>query len=153
MGNNSSIASNPNYSHSFSFGSYCIISGTFSQAYGAFNTVLGNYSYAQGVSLIVSGNNQTVIGKNNKQNNISDLFVIGNGNDNTLNRSDILNVSTTQVKITGSLQVTGSTVIKPISTINPPTGGEEGQIQLGNVGGTYFIFAYINGAWRSSSLV
>ena len=83
--------------------------GANSHAEGQGTIALGTNSYAAGAFTISSGSNQTVLGQYNKQNNTTSLFVIGNGNGAT--RSDILNITTTSVQITGSTQITSDVAL------------------------------------------
>jgi hypothetical protein len=105
------------YSHAEGYGT--IASGSYSHAEGEGTTARGNsshaegystiaqgsYSHAEGLGTIASGSGQTVVGKWNKQNNTSSLFIIGNGTDNN-NRSDIVLVNNNNVVISGSLNIT-----------------------------------------------
>jgi hypothetical protein len=86
-------------------GIFTTANGDYSHAEG-FNTIAqGNASHAEGLGTIASGSGQTVVGKWNKQNNTSSLFIIGNGVDND-NRSDIVLVNNNNVVISGSLNIT-----------------------------------------------
>lgn len=96
------------YSHAQ--GEFTLASGYASQAEGSYTVAVGSYSQAAGRYTIASGSAQTVIGKFNKRDNSSSLFVIGNGtNSSNSTRSDILRVNSGSIQITGSLwQMSGS---------------------------------------------
>lgn len=83
--------------------------GRFSHAEGNSTVAYGDYSHAGGVGTISSGSYQTAIGQYNKHNNTDSIFVIGNGA-TTSSRSDIVNVTTSSVQITGSFAITGSSI-------------------------------------------
>ena len=86
-------------------GIFTTANGDYSHAEG-FNTIAqGNASHAEGLGTIASGSGQTVVGKWNKQNNTSSLFIIGNGISND-DRSDIVLVNNNNVVISGSLNIT-----------------------------------------------
>lgn len=133
QGNNSFIAGKNN----ISYNDYGHISGlnsvTFGQAShaeGINTTTKGNYSHvegsgsvsygiashASGIFIIASGSGQTAVGKYNLQNNTSDLFVVGDGTNNS-NRHDVLNVSSGLVRVTGSLNVSSSLTVIGQETI------------------------------------
>jgi hypothetical protein len=101
----SNTQANGNASHTE--GQDTIANGVASHAEGYTTTAQGDYSHAEGIGTIASGSGQTVIGKYNVRNNISSLFIIGNGTDNS-NRSNIVLVNNNNVVISGSLFVTGS---------------------------------------------
>ena len=88
----------------------CVAIGYASHAEGFGTTAYAGYSHANGLGTIASGSYQNVVGQYNKHNNTTSLFTIGNGADDA-NRSDIVNVTTTTVQVTGSLNVTGSSSI------------------------------------------
>ena len=94
---------NGDYSHAE--GQTTTANGVASHAEGNFTIANGNYSHAEGIGTIASGSGQTVVGKYNKQNNDSSLFIIGNGVDGD-NRSDIVLVNTGSVIVSGSLNIT-----------------------------------------------
>lgn len=87
-----------------------VASGAYSHAEGANAIALGDYSHTAGNNTIASGSYQNVVGQYNKHNNTTSLFTIGNGASD-ISRSDIVNVTTTTVQVTGSLSVTGSMYI------------------------------------------
>jgi hypothetical protein len=116
-----STIANGDYSHAEGFdtnsngyashaeGNFTIAQGDWSHAEG-FNTIAqGNYSHAEGIGTIASGSGQTVVGKYNKQNNTSSLFIIGNGTANS-NRNDLVLFNTSSVEISGSLIVNNQTL-------------------------------------------
>jgi hypothetical protein len=90
-------------------GNSTISIGLGSHAEGLSTIANGNYSHAEGEGTIASGSAQTVMGKYNKQNNTSSLFIIGNGTDNS-NRNDLVLFNTSSVEISGSLIVNNQTL-------------------------------------------
>lgn len=81
--------------------------GSFAHAEGDTTQARGNYSNAKGLGTIAYADGQLAVGQYNINSNTVDLFVIGNGT-NDDNRSDILNVSLTSVRISGSTNISGS---------------------------------------------
>lgn len=92
-------------SHTEGIGTFA--SGTYSHAEGSSSQAIGQYSHAEGLGTIAYANGQLAAGQYNKNFNDRDLFVIGNGADES-NRSDIVNVSLTTVNITGSAVISSS---------------------------------------------
>ena len=82
-------------------------SSDWSHAEGYYTVASGTYSHAGGLYTIASGSGQTVIGKYNKRDNTSSLFVIGNGTgDSNASRSDIFLVDDTTAVVSGTLKAT-----------------------------------------------
>jgi hypothetical protein len=77
--------------------------GTGSLAIGTSSVTLGRY-------LSAFGNHQTVVGAFNRTSSADFAFIIGNGT-STLNRSNLLFASASQVQITGSLIVSGTAAL------------------------------------------
>ena len=97
--------------------------GIASHAEGNYTQAIGDYSHAEGNSTIASGSYQHVSGQYNTHGDATSLFIIGNGVDDN-NRSDIVRVTTTDVQVTGSLNVSGSQIhFYPVGdfTIYDPT--------------------------------
>ena len=93
---------------SFVQGSSTVASGLGSHAEGLSTVAFGNYSHAEGLFTIASGSYQTVVGKFNKRNNNTSLFVVGNGtNDLDTQRSDALLVDSSGTTMSGTLKNVG----------------------------------------------
>lgn len=102
-------------SHAEGYQTYAI--GNYSHAEGGYTIASGSYSHAEGYYTIASGSYQTVVGQYNQRGNSTSLFVVGNGSgDADANRSDIMRVDPTGVVISGSLNVSGSTIIRSLTT-------------------------------------
>lgn len=96
------------YSHAH--GDDATAQGIHSHAEGNATIALGGFSYVGGLGTIASGSYQYAIGSYNLQNNSTSLLVIGNGTNDT-NRSDLLRVNPSEIEITGSLIVSGTTTV------------------------------------------
>ena len=103
----SGTTTNGDYSHAE--GENTTANGYASHAEGSGSIAQGDYSHAEGLGTIANGSYQTVVGKYNKQNNTSSLFIIGNGVDNS-NRNDLVLFNTSSVEISGSLIVNNQTL-------------------------------------------
>ena len=85
----------------------------------------------------------------------SDLFTIGSGNSNT---NVIFHSSISSIRVSASAQYSSNTTASFQGTINfatnsiAPTTGVEGDFEVAQNGANYFIYVYIGGRWRSSSL-
>lgn len=101
----------------------------------------GTYSHAEGIGTITLGNGQHVSGKYNTIGDATSLFIVGNGTaDNS--RSDAF-------KVTPS----GSIILPTIQSNTPSWTGTPGEMVFGDDGaGTYTMYVWLNGAWRTSSL-
>lgn len=100
-------------------GSGTLTSGTASHAEGQWTTASANYSHAEGLWTIAIADNQHVEGKYNQTSSTA-LMLVGNGTANNA-RSNILEVYTGSVVVSGGLNITGQTtfgggVKLPIST-------------------------------------
>lgn len=113
--------------------------GDYSHAAGANTTALGVSSYAGGYFTVASGSYQTVVGQFNEQGDESSLFIVGNG-EGSLSRKDAFKVTN------------NSSIIVATQSAAPGWLGKEGEIVPVQNGSNYFIYVYIGGAWRSSSL-
>jgi len=125
------------YSHAEGYNS--ITYGNSSHAEGFSTITIGNYSHAEGNNTIASGSFQHVTGKYNIHGDTTSLFIVGGGL-NTSSRKDAF-------KVTHS----SSIVVATQSTV-PAWAGIEGEMVPGVNGGNYYIYTYIGGQWRSSSL-
>jgi hypothetical protein len=119
----------------FATGSYSTTTG--SPFSGSAGGKVGINIYPPSYSLHVSGT--TVVGQYNTNNNPTDAFIVGVGSSN-INKLDGFTVTTS-----GSISVLTQSVV-------PAWTGKEGEIVPVNNGGSYFIYVYIGGQWRSSSL-
>jgi hypothetical protein len=101
--------------HSHAEGYLTVAIGSGSHAAGSGSIARGPYSYAGGANTIASGTSQTVVGTYNTRGNTTSLFVVGNGSGNDdVNRSDVFSVTSANVQVSGSLEVSGSTVLKDV---------------------------------------
>jgi hypothetical protein len=100
----------------------------------------GAYSHAEGIGTITLGTGQHTSGKYNIPDGTS-LFIVGNGIDNG-NRSNAF-------KVTPS----GSIVLPTIQSTEPAWDGTVGEMIFSDDGaGTYTMYVWLDGRWRSSSL-
>ena len=58
--------------------------------------------------------------------------------------------TTGSLTVSGSINISGSLKTQPHPT--PPASGEEGEIAITSKGGSYYIYVYVGGSWKSSSL-
>jgi hypothetical protein len=101
----------------------------------------GNYSHAEGIGNLALGNGQHVSGKYNTLGDTTSLFIVGNGID-TDNRSDAF-------KVTPS----GSIVLPIIQSSTPSWTGIPGEMIFYDDGaGSYRMFVWLDGGWRSVSV-
>ena len=129
--------SSGNHSHAEGVGSEA--RGLYSHAEGQDTIALGQSSHTEGVGTIASGSYQLVIGRYNTYNDNSSLFIVGNG-PLTSNRKDAF-------KVTSS----GSIMVATQSSY-PSWEGREGEIVPAKESGNFYLYVYIGGMWRSSSL-
>ena len=122
-------------------------------------------------ALYNGGSNNTALGYSAGKNasNISQRNVyIGynTGPSTSVNENDKLYISnevgipliggdfaTKKVDINGSLRVTGSLTLSSTQSTAPSHTGTDGEIVPATVGGQYFLYMWMNGAWRSGSFV
>ena len=101
----------------------------------------GTYSHAEGIGNLALGNGQHVSGKYNTLGDTTSLFIVGNGID-TDNRSDAF-------KVTPS----GSIVLPIIQSSTPSWTGIPGEMIFYDDGaGSYRMFVWLDGGWRSVSV-
>jgi hypothetical protein len=148
------VYANGNYSHAEGNGSIAngvnshaegqntIAQGNGSHAEGVSTTSVGPFSHAEGVGTIASGSGQHVSGHYNTQGDNTSLFIIGNGDVNTEVRSDAFKV-----------RMSGSIVLPTTQSAAPSWTGTDGEIVPATVGGEYFLYMWMGGAWRSGSFV
>jgi hypothetical protein len=87
-----------------------LASGSYSHAEGINTIAIGSSSHAEGNSTIALGDYQHVQGQFNITSSAQSAFIIGNGT-STSARSNLVFASSSQFQITGSLRVTGSTIL------------------------------------------
>jgi trimeric autotransporter adhesin len=101
----------------------------------------GAYSHAEGIGTIALGYGQHVSGQYNIIEDATSLFIVGNGIDDG-NRSNAF-------KVTPS----GSIVLPNIQPTEPTWDGVNGEMIFSDDGaGTYTMYVWLDGRWRSSSL-
>lgn len=131
-----------NFSHAEGY--YTSTIGVYSHAEGDSTIALGDYSHAEGRGTIASGSYQQVIGRWNSHKDDTSLFIVGNGiSSDEANRKDAF-------KVTHS-----SSIILPQTQSVTPSGpswtGKDGEIVPATVSGKYYLYMWMNGAWRSGS--
>jgi hypothetical protein len=115
--------------------------GLGSHAEGVLTEASGSWSHAEGRSTIASGSYQHVSGQYNTHGDTTSLFIVGNGvDDNT--RSDAF-------KVTPS----GSIILPTVQSSTPPWTGTQGEMVFSDNGTLYKMNVWLNGGWRSTSLV
>ena len=116
-------------------------SGSYSHAEGRGTIAFGNWSHAEGRDTIASGSYQTVVGQQNEHGDTTSLFIVGGGIQDT--RKDAF-------KVTHS----SSIQIPQTQSVAPSWTGRDGEIvpvTTPGVTGGYYLYMWMNGAWRSSS--
>jgi hypothetical protein len=148
-----STTSTGNYSHaegsgaqsigiaSHAEGKNTIASGDSSHAEGEGTKAIGTASHTSGTGTIASGSSQTVVGKYNKNGDAKSLFIVGNGSSDG-SRSDAFKVTNDN-----------SIIIPTTQSIKPAYSGSDGEIVPATVSGKYFLYMWMNGAWRSGSFI
>lgn len=111
-------------------------------AAGDGTSVLGTTAFGFGRNLVVSGSDmgQFVVGRNNILGDATSLFIVGSGLTTGARRDAF------KVTANGS-----GSIIVPTQSLAPYWTGSEGEIVPANVGGSYRLYMWMNGAWRSSS--
>jgi hypothetical protein len=121
-------------------GSNTAANGIFSHAEGEYTTATGDYSHAEGLATVASGSYQHVQGQYNTQGDSTSLMIIGNGT--TSSRKDAFKV-----------RMSGSIILPTTQSSSPAWSGLDGEIIPATVGGKYFLYMWMAGAWRSGSFV
>ena len=116
-------------------------SGLESIAIGRSTTAIGDYSFSAGEGTIASGSKQTVVGTYNTQGDNKTLFIVGNGTSSGA-RKDAFKITTS-----------GSIILPNTQSVTPTWTGSNGEIIPATVGGKYYLYMWMNGAWRSGSFV
>jgi len=138
---------------------------------GSYNVVIGSYAGGNSVSVtknisqnviigdtagifLVSGSKNIIIGPTAGPTGLyptyassSNKLYIDTQAGNPLIGADF---SDRTMTVSGSLFVSGT--VNLLTNTSAPAGGNDGDIKLVQVGGSYFFYAKINGAWRSASL-
>jgi hypothetical protein len=125
------------YSHAEGY--LATASGLYSHAEGKNTLASGQASHAEGLYTIAAGDYQTVVGRYNVGNDTTSRFIVGNGD---------FESGKDAFKVTHS----SSIVVAPRSAA-PSWTGTEGEMVPFVSGSVYRLYAYLGGAWRSSSFV
>ena len=99
----------------------------------------GNVTLGPGT--ISSASFQTTVGQYNTQGDNKSLFIVGNGTSGGA-RKDALKVT-----------MSGSIILPNTQSVKPVWSGSNGEMVPATVGGQYFLYMWMNGAWRSGSFV
>ena len=126
-------------SHAEGNGAYS--QGQHSHAEGEFTIALGIASHAEGFNTIASGSYQHVQGQFNTHGDSTSLMIVGNGTTNNARRDAF------------KVRMSGSIVLPTTQSAAPSWTGTDGEIVPATVGGQYFLYMWMNGAWRSGSFV
>ena len=131
VGLGSNVTATGAFSHAEGY--YTIASGAFSHAEGFESQAKGVGSHAEGLGTITSGSYQHAQGQYNIPSLAQSAFIVGNGTSDG-SRSNLLFASGSQVQITGSLRVNGSTTIREniFTGTNPPGGTSGGYFNIIN---------------------
>ena len=111
--------------------------GNGSHAEGFNSIALGDFSHAGGNNTVASGSYQTVIGQYNTSNDTTSYFIVGGGD---------FESSQDAFKVTNS-----SSIVVRTRSFVPSWTGREGEMVPFVSGSVYRLYAYLGGAWRSSS--
>jgi hypothetical protein len=120
-------------------GQYATASGNYSHAEGRYTTALGSWSHASGYYTVSSGSYQNVTGQFNTQGDTTSRFIVGNGTSDVA-RKDAF-------KVTHS-----SSIVVATQSAAPAWTGVEGEMVPAVVGGTSYLYVYINGGWKKTTL-
>ena len=118
-------------------GSNTIASGSYSHAEGISTIALGVASHTEGLYTVASGSYQTVVGEYNALGDTTSHFIVGGGTSGS--RKDAFKVTLS------------SSIVVATQTTVPSWTGVEGEMVPYVSGSTYRLYAYLGGAWRSSS--
>lgn len=121
-------------------GAYTISQGNYSHAEGFGTVALGDWSHTEGYGTIASGSYQHVQGQFNTHGDSTSLMIVGNGT--VFTRKDAFKV-----------RMSGSIVLPTTQSTAPSWTGTDGEIVPATVGGQYFLYMWMNGAWRSGSFI
>jgi hypothetical protein len=127
-------------SHAEGYQTYA--SGSWSHAEGYGTYAAGDYSHAEGLGTVTAAPYQHASGKFNLLSfDENDLFAVGNGTSYG-SRSNALTV-----------KMSGSIALPTTQSAAPSWTGVDGEIVPATVGGQYFLYMWMGGAWRSGSFV
>jgi hypothetical protein len=115
--------------------------GEHSHAEGWSTRALGQASHTEGFATIASGSFQHVQGQYNKHGDTTSLMIVGNGTADNARRDAF------------KVRMSGSIVLPTTQSSAPSWTGTDGEIVPATVGGQYFLYMWMNGAWRSGSFV
>lgn len=122
-------------------GTYTISTGNYSHAEGHGTETIGFASHAEGFGTIALGNYQHVQGQWNTYGDSTSLMIVGNGTSNGTRRDAF------------KVRMSGSIVLPTTQSSAPSWTGTDGEIVPATIGGQYFLYMWMNGAWRSGSFV
>jgi hypothetical protein len=122
-------------------GAYTVSQGNYSHAEGQGAISLGDFSHAEGLNTIASGSHQHVQGVYNTHGDATSLMIVGNGTSNGARRDAF------------KVRMSGSIVLPTTQSSAPSWTGTDGEIVPATIGGQYFLYMWMNGAWRSGSFV
>ena len=100
---------------------------------------VGVGSHTEGTNTIASGSYQHVSGQYNTHGDTTSLLIVGNG----------INIATR--KDAFKVRMSGSIVLPTTQSAAPSWTGTDGEIVPATIGGQYFLYMWMNGAWRSGS--
>ena len=115
--------------------------GEYSHAEGWSTRALGYASHTEGLGTIASGSYQHVQGRYNTHGDVTSLMIVGNGTADNARRDAF------------KVRMSGSIVLPTTQSTAPSWTGTDGEIVPATVGGQYFLYMWMNGAWRSGSFV
>ena len=126
------------YSHAE--GRQTLASGSYSFTHGYLSKASGDYAHAGGIGTVASGSSgQSVVGRYNTHNDLTSRFIVGNGTDD-LTRSDAFKVTNNS-----------SIVVAPRAAA-PAWIGTEGEMVPAIVGGVFYLYVFLGGNWRKTTL-
>jgi len=149
LANGFANTSSGNYSHAEGFrtlssgvyahaeGSGSTASGAASHAEGEGTIALGFASHTEGLYTVASGSYQTVVGEYNAFGDTTSHFIVGGGTSGA--RKDAFKVTVS------------SSIVVATQSAAPTWTGVEGEMVPFVSGSVYRLYAYLGGAWRSSS--
>ena len=115
--------------------------GEYSHAEGWSTRALGYASHTEGLGTIASGSYQHVQGRYNTHGDVTSLMIVGNGTADNARRDAF------------KVRMSGSIVLPTTQSTAPSWTGTDGEIVPATIGGQYFLYMWMNGAWRSGSFV
>ena len=114
--------------------------GNYSHAEGFQTVAYGTYSHASGIGTISSGSlGQTVVGKYNTHLDTTSHFIVGGGVDDST-RSDAFKVTS------------NNSIVVATQSAVPAWTGTEGEMVPATVGGVFYLYVFLGGNWRKTTL-